>query len=151
LNAWVNAGGGILTLIGYGATSERANVNLLLAPMGLSYSAAPILPKSGGSTVPITNWLANHPVTDGITRIGVDNGYEVAGTGTTLATEQNLVLLKGKEVGQGHVLVWGDEWITFNSEWTTHPDYQVARFWVNSLKWLTATRECQVPVPAVVR
>ena len=40
-------------------------------------------------------------------------------------------------LGKGHVFVWCDEWITFDSEWTQQPDYQVGRFWLNSLKWLS--------------
>jgi len=49
------------------------------------------------------------------------------------------------------VEVWGDEWITYNSEWIEHPDYQVERFWVNSIKWLSPINECQVPVPDDIR
>ena len=44
------------------------------------------------------------------------------------------------------VLVWGDEWISFDSEWVGHPDYQVERFWLNALKWLSPAGECQVPI-----
>jgi hypothetical protein len=44
------------------------------------------------------------------------------------------------------VLAWGDEWITFNSEWKDHSDYQVERLWQNMIKWLTVADECQVPI-----
>ncbi len=47
----------------------------------------------------------------------------------------------------GHVLVWGDEWITYDSEWSAHPDYQVQALWINVLKWLSPATECQVPLP----
>lgn len=150
LGDWVKGGGGFLTLIGYGDPDERSNVNALLSTFGISYDADPILPKNGGSTIPVTTW-AMHPVTSGVTKIGVDNGYEVAGAGTTLATEQGLSLLRALEVQKGHVLAWGDEWLTYNSEWVDHPDYQVARFWVNMIKWLTPAAECQVAIPAVVK
>ena len=151
LKAWVEAGGGFLTLIGYGDPAERTNVNTLLAPFGTSYAAEQILQKpNGGSTVPITGWTP-HPVTQGVNRVGVDNGYEVTGNGTPLATEQGKTMLKAQQVGRGHVLVWGDEWITYNSEWSQHPDYQVTLFWLNMIKWLTPEKECQVAIPPSVK
>lgn len=150
LGDWVNGGGGLLTLIGYGDPPERTNVNSLLATFGVSYQATQILQKSGGSTVPVSTW-SMHPVTAGITKIGVDNGYELGGAGTTIATEAGFAMLRAVEVQKGHVLAWGDEWITYNSEWNDHPDYQVARFWVNMIKWLTPAAECQVPIPTIVK
>jgi hypothetical protein len=117
----------------------------------MSYASVQILQKQGGSTIPITGWVA-HPVTQGVSKIGVDNGYEVEGAGATvLATEQGKTLLRARELGQGHALVWGDEWITYNSEWSAHPDYQVTLFWLNMIKWLTPAKECQVPIPANVK
>ena len=146
LQQWVQGGGGFMTLIGYADPDELANVNLLLAPYGMSYLPEQILQKQGGNTVPVTNWVA-HPVTQGITLLGVDNGYPVQGMGTTLATEQGYDMLKAQEIGPGHVLMWGDEWITYDSEWTGHPDYQVEQFWLNAIKWLTPAEDCQVPLP----
>jgi hypothetical protein len=46
--------------------------------------------------------------------------------------------------------VWGDEWITYNSEWVNHPDYQVPLFWTNTIKWLTVAGTCQVPIPIFI-
>lgn len=51
------------------------------------------------------------------------------------------------EVGQGRVVVWGDEWISDNSEWQSHPDYQVERIWLNVITWLTPAKQCQVALP----
>lgn len=146
LQAWVEGGGGFMTLIGYGDPSERTNANTLLSPFGVQYQEQQILQKSGGSTVPVMGWNA-HPVSMGVSRIGVDNGYEVSGGGTLVADEQGYDMLRAVEQGSGHVLVWGDEWITYDSEWTEHPDYQVELFWLNSIKWLTPEMDCQVPVP----
>jgi hypothetical protein len=150
MKAWVAGGGGLMTLIGYSDSSERENVNALLEPFGLGYGPEQILQKSGGSTIPITDWIGTHPVSDRIEAVGVDNGYPVVGEGTTLATKAGYDLLKVKEVVSGHVIVWGDEWITYNTEWVEHPDYQVERFWVNAIKWLTPANECQVPIPPSV-
>ena len=54
------------------------------------------------------------------------------------------------QVVKGHVDAWGDEWITYDSEWTDHPDYQVQLFWVNTTKWLTVLGSCQVPIPTIL-
>ena len=150
LDAWVRQGGGLMTLIGYADPDEIENVNLLLAPFGLSYGSQQILQKNGGSTVPISGWDA-HPITEGIMAVGVDNGYPVTGGGTLFANEGGFDVGRALEVDAGHVEVWGDEWITYNSEWTDHPDYQVERFWVNSIKWLSPINECQVPIPDDIR
>ncbi|WP_438022717.1 hypothetical protein [Sorangium sp. So ce233] len=147
LSDWISGGGGLMTLIGYGPPQERENLNALLQPLGVSYDAAQILRRQGDSTFPITDWIRPHPVLDGIEAVGVDNGYPVVGEGTTLAKGDGHDVLKALESGVGHVLVWGDEWITYNSEWVDHPDYQVERFWLNALKWLTPANECQVAVP----
>jgi hypothetical protein len=145
LHDWVNAGGGLMTLTGYADSSEVINVNRLLAPYALNYGSTGIL-YGGGHTLPVTNWVP-HPVTTGITRIGVDNGYEAQGGGTMLASEGGSDVLRVEEVGSGHVVVWGDEWITYNSEWTAHPDYQVQQFWQNIVDWFMPTAHCKVPDP----
>ncbi|WP_437524394.1 hypothetical protein WME79_35930 [Sorangium sp. So ce726] len=150
LRGWLSKGGGLMTLIGYGDPDERENVNTLLAPLGVGYDQEPILPREGGSTIPITAWSGEHPVLDGIKAVGVDNGYPVVGEGATLATGDGHDVLKALEVGDGRVLVWGDEWITYNSEWVDHPDYQVERFWLNAIKWMTPANECQVAIPPQV-
>lgn len=147
LNDWIKAGGGLMTMIGYAEPDEIVNVNSLLAPVGMRYGAEQIL-SSGGFTAPVSTWQM-HAVTTGITSIGIDNGYPVAGTGTTLASQAGHDVLKVQEVALGRVLVWGDEWITFNSEWVDHKDYQVEAFWLNMIKWLTPTKECQVPIPPI--
>ncbi|MBZ0121718.1 MAG: hypothetical protein K8H88_32275 [Sandaracinaceae bacterium] len=144
LDAWIRGGGGFMTLIGYADPSERTNANRMLASSGLSYGPDPVL-YVGGSTAPVTTWHP-HPVSEMVTRLGADNGYAVLGGGTLIAEEGGVPMLRAVELGQGRVLVWGDEWITFDSEWTGHPDYQVERFWLNALKWLSPPTECQVPI-----
>ncbi|HEY6878864.1 MAG TPA: hypothetical protein VI299_12630 [Polyangiales bacterium] len=144
LEAWVRAGGGLLTLIGYAKPDERTNANAILARFGIDYGAMPILPRSGQATVPVRDWVP-HPVTEGVTAVGVDNGYPVEGAGSALASEAGYTLLRAAPIGEGHVLAWGDEWITYDSEWQNGGSYQVERLWLNMIKWLTAARVCQVP------
>lgn len=141
---WVAAGGGFMTLIGYGAPTEVRNVNRLLNPLGLEYDDEPIL--VGIATVPVRTWH-DHPVAEGVMQIGVNNGYEVTGDGEVIAEEDDYVLMRGVSRGLGRVLAWGDEWVGYESALSEHPDYQLERFWINSLKWLTPPAECQVPIP----
>ena len=145
LEDWVKAGGGLMTLTGYADPSEVVNVNRLLSPYGVSYGDVGIL-YGGGHTLPVTTWVP-HPVSAGITAIGVDNGYSPQGGGTLVASEGGADVLRVEEVGSGHLVVWGDEWITYNSEWTAHPDYQVQQFWQNIVDWFMPTAHCKVPDP----
>jgi hypothetical protein len=147
LSDWVNKGGGFMTLIGYSSSGEAHNVNKLLASFGMSYTDQQILQKKGSSTIPITMW-SPHPIDVGVTQVGVDNGYPVQGLGTTIATGGGFDVAKVQEVGKGHVFLWGDEWITYNSEWNDHPDYQVQLMWLNTIKWLTVAGQCQVTIPS---
>ncbi len=146
LSNWVNKGGGFMTLIGYSNAGEAHNVNTLLAPFTMSYTDQQILQKSGSSTVPITMWTP-HPIDMGVTAVGVDNGYPVQGMGDTIATGGGFDVAKVQTIGKGHVFLWGDEWITYNSEWQDHPDYQVQLLWLNAIKWLTVAGQCQVAIP----
>ncbi len=152
LEGWVGSGGGVMTLIGYGDSTEIVNVNRLLAPYGLSYGNMQVLGSIGGSTRPITQWAPMHPLSDSVTRVGTDNGYAVQGGGTRIAWDMqsgNVDVARALEYQSGRVYVWGDEWITYDSEWSAHTDYQVERFWLNSLKWLTAVGRCQVELPDI--
>jgi hypothetical protein len=145
---WVNKGGGAMTTIGYtnNEAHEVLNVNRLLSPLGLAYSTTK-LDLQGY----ITDWVM-HPVTNGVSNIYIDNGVEPDGpNGLTLARDSgNRVALQVAEPGSGHVVVWGDEWITYDSEWTDVTNQQVELFWLNILKWLSPPKTCQVPIPPSV-
>lgn len=147
--AWIEAGGGAMTLIGFADPDERTNVNRLLSPFDIQYGSEQILQRQGGATIPVTGWMT-HATTDGISQIGVDNGYPVTGGATLLATEDAHDLARAAQAGAGHVFVWGDEWITYDSEWNDRPEYQVELFWVNILKWLSPQDECQVAIPPTI-
>jgi len=145
LRKWVEAGGGLMTLSGFGGTDENVNVNRLLAPYGMSYGSTLVL-YGGGTTLAVNSWV-KHPVTTGVTRVGFDNGYEVFGTATTIASEGGYNIFKAKNLGAGHVLAWGDEWIMFDTEWSAHPDYQVKLLWQNIVDWFNPGAGCKVPDP----
>ena len=69
-------------------------------------------------------------------------------SGTTLARDgSGRVALQVAQPDAGRVVVWGDEWITYDSEWADVTDQQVELFWLNILKWLSPPKTCQVPIP----
>ncbi len=145
LKNWVNRGGGLMTVTGYTMLdiSEPSNANMLLAPFDMSYEPVTIL-NGGQSMVAVSHWAA-HPISEGVRSVGVNAGHPVNG-GALLAWEPS----PGKwdvgrvaTFGSGRVFVWGDEWITYGSQWSA--DTQVERFWLNAIKWLTSEEKCQVP------
>jgi len=142
---WVANGGGAMTTIGYNGNEadEVVNINRLLNPIGLGYSTTKL-----SLTGYVERWEP-HPVTTGVSRIFTDDGAEPEGTmATTLAWDQNdRVALQVGEFGSGRVVVWGDEWLTYDSEWEDITDQQVELFWINILKWLSPPELCQVPIP----
>ncbi|HEY3495658.1 MAG TPA: hypothetical protein VGK73_13265 [Polyangiaceae bacterium] len=146
---WVQNGGGVMTTIGYAGdeAAEVLNVNRLLEPLGMGYSTT-ALDLNGF----IADW-DQHPVTMGVSNIFTENGVEPGGTsGTTVARgEGDRVALQTHEAGSGRLVVWGDEWITYDSEWEDVEDQQVELFWLNILKWLSPEKVCQVPIPDDVR
>jgi hypothetical protein len=140
---WVRDGGGLMTVVGYSDAAEINNVNTLLSPFSLSYGSDPILPGQG-SAAAVTGWF-EHPLTAGLTQVGADNGYPTLGQGITIAVEDGWDFGKAVTIGDGHVFVWGDEWVTYEDEWRGSSSFQVDRFWQNTLRWLTRVNECQVP------
>lgn len=153
LLAWVSAGGGLMSLSGYTANpAEVTNVNRLLSPFGMSYAPQIVL-NAGGATasVPVTHWESTHPLARSVTRVGVATANPVSG-GALVAWEPtpgSFDVGRAVEWGRGHVFVWADEWITYDSDWGT-AEYQNKRLWLNSFKWLSVNGYCQVPVPAPV-
>jgi len=142
---WVKHGGGVMTTIGYtgNESAEVVNVNRLLGTVGMGYSTTDI-DLSGF----VTEWMA-HPVTMGVSNIFTDNGVEPdSAGGTTVARgADGRIALQVSEAEAGHVVVWGDEWITYDSEWVDVENQQVETFWLNILKWLSPPKTCQVPIP----
>lgn len=145
---WIANGGGAMTTIGYlgDETSEVVNINRLLSSVGMGYSTSRL-----DLSYFVTSWVA-HPVTDGVRNIFTDNGVEPDGpAGMTVARGRNdAVALQVTQAGNGRVVVWGDEWITYDSEWEDLRDQQVELFWLNILKWLSPPTACQVPIPPTI-
>ena len=141
---WVRRGGGVMTTIGYTANeaAEVENVNRLLAPFEAGYSTTKL--DVNGHVV---SWTP-HALTAEVSRIYTENGVEPEGSGMNLAIDPgNHVALHALQPDDGHVVVWGDEWITYDSQWADVQDQQVERLWLNILKWLSPIAVCQVDIP----
>jgi hypothetical protein len=145
---WVKAGGGVMTTIGYtgNEADEVVNVNKLLSNLGMGYSASK-LDLSGN----VQTW-ETHPLSDGISNIFTDNGVEPdTMNGMTVAHGGDKVALQVLQAGDGRIAIWGDEWVTYDSEWADVEGQQVEHFWLNLLKWLSPPTQCQVPIPPRIK
>lgn len=141
-------GNGLITLIGYNFDNnnpapERDRANTALAPFGLAYEGGYF----GDQVIPTFDQV--HPVSKGIFDVQLwggiepqDNGNQ--GTSTIFATYQqmNAGIAHQTSMG-GRVIVWGDEWITFDSDWQGFADVQ--DFWVNMVDWARPEGFCVLP------
>ena len=132
IQARIAAGGGLISMSGYNGTSTDFRANVLLAPLSVAYSG-------GLLNGPVTTF-ATHPITQGLTSVTFNGGYAVADLGGGTSTRTPIAFLGTTAVayaitlGSGRAFVWGDEWIEFDSEWTTQP--QIKQLWVNIFAWL---------------
>jgi len=148
LHTWVESGGNVMTLTGYGGGNEPTNVNTRIAPFNIQYATNLVL-CGCGVPLAITEWVS-HPITTGIKATGFDNGYEVIGSGGTILASQmdtggDHHVLRAETVGAGHVVVWGDEWISYDTVWKDFPE--TLTFWQNIINWFAPQAGCVVPVP----
>lgn len=143
LRVWVEAGGGFVSMTGYTDSAPDFRANALLQPFGLSYSP-------GLHSEPVTIF-ATHPVTVGLTSVTFLGGYLVAdaggagGSSVVIGSISAGPVAYAHERGKGRAVVWGDEWIEYDSEWQTLPE--IENLWVNLMSWLGPQDSCSVEVP----
>ena len=136
LEDFVEAGGGVMVMTGYdGSGADFARPNTLLAPFGAQYVG-------GLQSGPVTEW-ETHPVSDGVSSVTFAGGYLITdstGTSTVVARLAGGVAGLAIERGEGRLFVWGDEWIEFDSEWSTMP--MITQLWTNLFAWLGPRDSC---------
>jgi hypothetical protein len=177
LEKWVNAGGAIIAMSGYGGNSVEVNpLNQLLSFSGITYGTANTfttcpdnLCECTDGSIPFNNWLttyADNPmITHDLKKVGIFYGRPVNCTGSDCQvfaddpTYGNVGV--AQVVGQGRIFAWGDEWVTYTSQWgltptqwdnaATYPQcvgrtaqsiYSVPQFWNNAFKWVAPTATC---------
>ncbi len=150
LRAWVEGGGGLVTLAGYNANELAVQpADLLLEPLGVGYDyvgrGAGVLGEGEPPVVTTGIVGGDHSVVAGVSSLGVYFAYPVVGDGTALVEEAGFVLAMAKEVGRGHVFAYGDEYSTFAGEWSDHPDLQHEKLWTNVVRWLLSGSDCSFP------
>jgi hypothetical protein len=143
IQAWTEAGHGLVSMSGYAndpGIDFRANV--LLAPLGVAYT---------GSIMdgPVVTF-SQHPITQGITSITFLGGYQIdnvtaSSTRTVFATINSSAVGYAIELGSGRAVVWGDEWIEFDSQWSSLPEIQ--QFWANIVDWIKPSDKCGLVLP----
>jgi uncharacterized membrane protein len=168
--AWVENGGGAIFLSGYSSGNEQAPSNQLLGFAGIQFNQDRV-----GSCIDwqicgcthsstLTDWVRTDPViaslSTGVTMVGFEGGHSIVAPADAhvAATVLGIPALVGKLVGKGRVLAFGDEWITYTSQWTgvgnpstTDPScqgflpqdkYQIAQFWYNMIRWSQPAANC---------
>jgi hypothetical protein len=145
LAAWVSAGGGVASMSGYdNVTTDDWHANSLLAPLQVAYSGSLL---TGAVTT-----FATHPITAGLTSVTFNGGYAVSDLGGSASTRTPIAFFSGNvpvgyaiQMGAGRAFVFGDEWIEFDSEWSTLPD--IKRLWVQVFGWLAPANRCALHPP----
>lgn len=147
---WVSAGGGVASMTGYdNNTTDDWHANSLLAPLGVAYGG----PLRSG---PVTDFVS-HPITAGLTSVTFSGGYAVNDLGGAASTRAPIAFLpdgSGGKVnagiavqrGAGRAFVWGDEWIEFDSEWSTLP--AIKQLWVQVFRWVSPMNKCTLVPPS---
>jgi hypothetical protein len=145
-------GSGLISLIGYNFDAndpgpERDRANSVLNAFGLAYEGE-YLQTEGTGVIP--TFVDDHPVSMGILEVNyigglvpVDNGAQ--GETVIFAT------VPGGDAGLAHqtagdggrVIAWGDEWLTFDSDWVGYADVQ--QFWSQMLGWVRPADICSTP------
>jgi hypothetical protein len=149
LASWVRDGGALMVMTGHdsGATADR-HVSLL-ASLGPSFDLA-----AGPLNGPAM--LLPHPTT--VTADGASTLPPVTFAGglrtvvpAALAADVVPMASIGDQIvgvagplGMGQVLLFGDEWIEFDSEWSTMPP--IVQLWLNTVRWLSPDRSLGIPI-----
>lgn len=140
LSEWVREGGALMVMTGHdsGTTADR-HVSLL-SNLGPNFDRIDE-PLNGPAT------LLPHPTTmtaDGtgtLPAVTFNGGLrttvpaELESTIAPMAAIGEVVVGVAGPLGDGRLLLFGDEWIEFDSEWSTMPP--IVQLWLNTVTWLS--------------
>jgi hypothetical protein len=179
LEKWVRGGGAIIAMSGYGLNAAEVNpVNQLLSFSGISFGTTDTFGRCPNTlctctddSIPFNNWLTNYAdnpaITHDLKEIGVYHGRPVNCSGSNCEIFATDPSTGGGNVGaaqvidKGRILAWGDEWVTYTSQWgltptqwddatanpqcvghTAQSSYSVPQFWNNVFKWVAPAVTC---------
>lgn len=133
LQAWVQKGGAVISMSGYGGNSNEVQpLNQLLAPFGIAYNTDDIFTTCPDnfcyctdSSIPFSGWQTNYAdapaITHDLKKVGVFHGRSITCTGSDCqifakdSSAGNVGI--AKKVGSGRIFAWADEWVTYTSQW----------------------------------
>jgi len=177
LGAWVRAGNALIVLTGYGGDADEVDpANQLLAFAGVSYGKSDTFASCPDnycyctdSSIPFSGWSSggflgvNMVAPDGGPgAVGVFHGRPISCADTSDGACQSVasdpqagIVGVVKQIGQGHVFVWADEWVTYTSQWgavnthgadcnghTAGEIFDVPQFWYNVIRWALPDARC---------
>jgi hypothetical protein len=148
---WFQKGHGFLTMSGYSDDYPASRPNAFLDLVGFSLSSSVTVGIAPDQEV---KTFAAHPLGEGLRSVSFLGGCDVSTVkaAPAPAKQGTFATLAGKTVGtwyesgdatNSRAVVWGDEWISFDSEWSKFPD--VPRLWSNMMRYLAP--QCKVPPP----
>jgi hypothetical protein len=178
LAAWVQNGGGLITLSGYdGDGQETVPLNQLLSFTDFEYNTDGTYGSDcngcWGGACALENWNPASPISAHITKVGMQFGRSIS----VAADAGNAPVVDApcpggndcavhEDIGKGHVFAFTDEWPTYTSQWlgqatciaascagsTPADDFQVPQFWYNAIKYASSAAQCFViQNPTIVR
>jgi hypothetical protein len=199
LRDWVSKGGALITMSGYGGNPTEVNpLNQLLGNgadnwSGISYntddtfnSCPNNLCYCAYSSVAFDGWQTSCAACAAITvnhdkstlgKVGVFHGRSINCTGSdcqVFAKDPTYGIVGvAKTIGSGRVVAWGDEWVTYTSQWglaadtsqsayddpnkspqcvgqTPYQSYVVPQFWYNVFRWAAQTSCLTIVLPPTV-
>jgi hypothetical protein len=128
LKAWVDAGGGLVTLSGYDSSSQEVTpLNQILSFTDISYNMDDVLGACNGNSlcycwgnsVPLSGWGAT-VIGQNITQVGAFHGHSINAASATVDCPNpgsTTAFAVHETVGSGHVVAFADEWVTYTSQW----------------------------------
>ncbi|HEX4449044.1 MAG TPA: hypothetical protein VH044_20025 [Polyangiaceae bacterium] len=164
VNAWVQAGGGLITLSGYDAqTQEVVPLNQLVQGVtDMSYGTADVLGTVSisnyclGESDPLGGWVQSTPIGKHLTEVGAFHGRPITPGARAIVdcTDGTNVYAAHEDIGLGHVFAYADEWVTYTSQWlgidagagcadaSADVVYQVPQFWYNAITYASQATDC---------
>jgi hypothetical protein len=139
LEGWVRAGGSLMSLCGYANSTEDVDrPNSLLAKLPIMYLPGIVRGDSYGEV----SGFGAHPAMTGVRHVPFWAGYRVevvgacdtGGGGVVASLDDRTPVGVACQHGAGRVLVWGDEWVEYSSQWSAGTD--APRFWKSAFDWL---------------
>jgi hypothetical protein len=199
LEDWVKAGGGIISLSGYQCNGQGCTIydttatNQLLSFTDIQYNADDVLDPSQtscqdcycwGGSLPlggpvagtgIGTWDQSSPIGAHVTDVGAYSGRSIKSTTASVdCTDGTHDYSVHEQIGQGHVVAFTDEWITYSGEWLgtasclqpgmfTDPNnpcyqrsaaqvFQIPQFWYNAIKYAASSVTCfTISSPGIIQ